>query len=181
MIGLVSATVREASMVYRAWHLLWLAWLVWLVPTVQATQTADYRLFVDRSAFQLYVVTRSGERWRIVERFTIAVGRASLGERQKTREGDEMTPLGRYQLSLYDSPTYGWTYLLDYPTPQQRAAGYTGGLILIHAVDDRQVGQRATAGCVGVAASDFPPSASPETQGLQVPPSREGPRANRPW
>lgn len=143
-------------MVYRAWHLVWLACLVWLVHTAQATQTTDYRLFVDRSTFQLYVVTRSGERWRILDRFTVAVGKSSAGEQQKNREGDEITPLGRYQLSLYDSPTYGSTYLLDYPTPEQRAAGHRGGLILIHPIDPRQVGRRVTAGCIGVASSDFP-------------------------
>lgn len=62
--------------------------------------------------------------------FPVSLGRAGTGKRA---EGDRRTPLGAYGLGApRSSAGYGTFIPIDYPTPEQRRAGFTGGHVGIH-------------------------------------------------
>ncbi len=95
--------------------------------------------------------TRNAERT-----FTVRIGSQGTG---KSREGDEKTPLGTYRLgSPRASATYGIFVPIEYPTPDQRKAGFTGGAVGVHGPGRsvRWLGPfvntfDTTDGCVGIA------------------------------
>ena len=67
---------------------------------------------------------------RVEGRFRTALGRGGLSKRT---EGDGKTPLGRYSLApAVSSPRFHLFLPVGYPTPDQRAQGYSGGAIGIH-------------------------------------------------
>ncbi len=72
---------------------------------------------------------------RAVGRFKVALGRGGLDKR---REGDGRTPLGAYSLgSPGPSARFGTFVPIAYPTPEQRARGFTGRNVGIHGPDRR--------------------------------------------
>jgi murein L,D-transpeptidase YafK len=63
-------------------------------------------------------------------RMLVALGRGGMGKR---RTGDGRTPIGTYAFGEpRASARYGTFIPIDYPTAEQRAAGYSGGEIGIH-------------------------------------------------
>lgn len=51
----------------------------------------------------------------------------------KQREGDHRTPLGRYRLERpRRSDKFRWFVAVGYPSPEQRARGFTGSAVGIH-------------------------------------------------
>jgi murein L,D-transpeptidase YafK len=80
----------------------------------------------------------------------------------KTKEGDGRIPLGSYPLGApRPSKRYGTFIPIGYPTPAQRAKGYTGGSLGVHGPDRRVkwLGRLVntfdtTDGCVGLAKDD---------------------------
>ena len=80
----------------------------------------------------------------------------------KQRQGDRRTPLGRYRLNApRRSDKFGWFVGVGYPTPEQRARGYTGSAVGIHGpprklarlgvrVPDFILAMNWTDGCVAV-------------------------------
>lgn len=91
-----------------------------------------------------------------VETFSVRIGKNGTG---KTREGDGKTPLGLYGLGEpRPSAAFGTFVPVDYPTADQRSAGYTGGAIGVHGPHRgvRWAGSLVnlfdlTDGCVGIA------------------------------
>jgi murein L,D-transpeptidase YafK len=81
------------------------------------------------------VITRKRELWlcqegAAVARFQVAMGRGGFDKRRK---GDGRTPLGTYSLGApRPSVRYGVFIPIDYPTPDQAAAGFTGSEVGIH-------------------------------------------------
>ena len=88
--------------------------------------------------------------------FAVRIGKQGTG---KSREGDGKTPLGRYELGEpRASVAYGRFVPIEYPTPDQRKLGFTGGAVGVHGPDRRVrwLGSfvntfDTTDGCVGVA------------------------------
>lgn len=67
---------------------------------------------------------------RVQHAYLLRSGRNGVG---KMREGDRKTPLGRYGLGApRPSETYHLFIPVDYPTPAQRAQGFTGFAIGLH-------------------------------------------------
>ncbi len=81
------------------------------------------------------VQTRTHTLWlcsgrRAVVRMKVALGRGGL---DKGRQGDGRTPLGSYSLGApRRSPRFGTFIPIGYPTPEQRARGFTGRDVGIH-------------------------------------------------
>jgi len=70
------------------------------------------------------------EAGKTVESFPVALGRGGVG---KTRTGDRKTPLGVYGVGApRASAKFGTFVPVEYPTAQQRAAGFTGSDVGIH-------------------------------------------------
>lgn len=70
------------------------------------------------------------EQDRVIKKFKIALGSNGVG---KTHEGDNKTPLGLYELTTPRlSKRFGIFIPIQYPTPEQVAAGYTGKDVGIH-------------------------------------------------
>lgn len=105
------------------------------------------------------VLLLCGQDGREEGRFRVSLGQGGLGKR---RQGDGKTPLGRYPLGAPRPSASGFdTFVpVGYPTPAQRAAGYTGSAIGVHGPPDTwpdAVGQawvasgNWTLGCIAVA------------------------------
>lgn len=70
------------------------------------------------------------ENGQLVKQFYVAIGQRGIG---KTKVGDKKTPLGDYFLeNPHLSQQFGLFIPIDYPTPRQKAMGYTGYAIGIH-------------------------------------------------
>jgi murein L,D-transpeptidase YafK len=88
--------------------------------------------------------------------FAVRIGKHGTG---KSREGDGKTPLGPYGLGEpRASGAYGLFVPIEYPTPEQRKLGFTGGAVGVHGPDRRVRWLGAlvnafdtTDGCVGIA------------------------------
>jgi murein L,D-transpeptidase YafK len=88
--------------------------------------------------------------------FRVRLGKHGTG---KTREGDGKTPLGRYGLGApRHSVAFGLFAPIEYPTPAQRAQGFTGTAVGVHGPHRsvRSLGAWTNAldttdGCVGLA------------------------------
>jgi len=91
-----------------------------------------------------------------VRRYDVRLASGGVG---KTRAGDKKTPLGWYSLGApHRSRRYGLFVPIDYPTPEQRKQGFSGGSIGIHGPDRRVrwLGRAnnwfdTTDGCIGLA------------------------------
>jgi murein L,D-transpeptidase YafK len=91
--------------------------------------------------------------------FPIAHGSGGTG---KVKAGDKKTPLGSYALGApRTSPQFGTFIPVSYPTPQQRAKGFTGGDIGIHGpkrgfrfLGSLNVKVDWTLGCIAVASDE---------------------------
>lgn len=112
----------------------------------------------------LVVETRAHTLWlrserRAGARMKVALGRGGL---DKAREGDGRTPIGTYSLGApRPSPRFGTFIPIGYPTVEQRARGFTGTEVGIHAPERRAtwLGSLSTstdwtAGCVATATDD---------------------------
>ncbi len=96
---------------------------------------------------------------RAVARFKVALGRGGL---DKTREGDDRTPIGTYSLGApRPSSRFGTFIPIGYPTAEQRARGLTGKDVGIHGPERRAAWLRSlstwidwTAGCVATGTDD---------------------------
>ncbi len=83
-------------------------------------------VLVDTSSHTLSLCSEG----RPLARFRVALGRGGLA---KTREGDGRTPLGTYALGPpRPSARFGTFIPIGYPTPAQRARGFTGRDVGIH-------------------------------------------------
>jgi murein L,D-transpeptidase YafK len=83
-------------------------------------------VLVDTDA-RVLALCRDG---RVERRFRVALGRGGI---EKSRAGDEKTPLGRYPLRApRKSRRYHLFLAVGYPTPAQKARGYSGGDIGVH-------------------------------------------------
>ncbi len=83
-------------------------------------------IIVD-TALHLLWICQDG---RNIEKFRVALGRGGV---DKTRRGDDKTPIGSYYLgSPRPSPRFGTFIPIGYPTPKQRAEGYSGGDVGVH-------------------------------------------------
>ncbi len=83
-------------------------------------------IIVD-TALHLLWICQDG---RDIERFRVSLGRGGV---DKTRRGDGKTPLGEYYLgNPRPSPRFGTFIPIGYPTPRQRAEGYSGGDVGVH-------------------------------------------------
>jgi murein L,D-transpeptidase YafK len=72
-------------------------------------------------------ICENGQR---INKYKISIGRRGVG---KTSTGDNKTPIGLYQLETPRKSTrFGVFIPIQYPTIQQRAAGYTGQDVGIH-------------------------------------------------
>lgn len=87
---------------------------------------AGHAVVVNTSARTLSLCSEG----RAAERFPVALGRGGVDKR---REGDGRTPLGSYALGPpRPSARYGTFVPIAYPTPEQRALGFTGRHVGIH-------------------------------------------------
>jgi hypothetical protein len=103
------------------------AW-VWarVEPTSRSCPSTGTLVLVDTDA-RVLCLCRNG---RVEGRFRAALGR---GGREKQREGDGKTPLGRYSLAQgRPSTRYHLFIPVGYPTPAQQARGYSGAAIGVH-------------------------------------------------
>jgi murein L,D-transpeptidase YafK len=67
---------------------------------------------------------------KVVKEFPISLGRGGIGKKQRD---DKKTPLGLYGLQMpHKSQRFGTFIPIQYPTPQQRAEGFTGSDVGIH-------------------------------------------------
>jgi murein L,D-transpeptidase YafK len=98
-------------------------------PTVgsdRLCEAADARIVVDLKKHVLALCDRSA----MVDSFPVRLGRGGVG---KTREGDRKTPVGTYSLGApRPSNRFGTFIPIDYPTEQQKKAGYTGSAVGVH-------------------------------------------------
>lgn len=91
--------------------------------------------------------------------FGVRLGKHGVGKR---KEGDGKVPAGRYPLGApRHSDKYGLFIPIQYPTPAQRKAGYSGGSVGVHGPHRRVkwLGRLTnlfdtTDGCVGIATDD---------------------------
>ncbi len=88
--------------------------------------------------------------------FAVRIGKHGTG---KSREGDGKTPLGRYALGEPRASVHYRLFVpIEYPTPEQRKLGFTGGAVGVHGPDRRVRWLGAlvntfdtTDGCIGLA------------------------------
>jgi murein L,D-transpeptidase YafK len=134
--------------------LLWLVLVAVGRAAVAAGQCsgADVRIVVETSKHRLALC----EQGREAAAFDVRLGRGGVGKRS---EGDGKTPLGRYALGdPRPSERFGVFIPIEYPTPEQRRQGYTGGDVGVHGPHRwvRWLGSLVNTfdssdGCVGVA------------------------------
>ncbi len=113
---------------------------------------ADSRIIVDTSKHRLALCEQGSE----TAAFDVRLGRGGLGKRA---EGDGKTPLGTYSLGTpRPSKRYGVFIPVGYPTPDQRAQGFTGSDVGVHGPPRwvRWLGSLVNTfdssdGCIGVA------------------------------
>ncbi len=91
-----------------------------------------------------------------VKEYNVALGKGGYG---KTKMDDNKTPIGTYELlKPRESEQEFHTFIgIDYPTPEQRAKGYSGAAIGIHGPHEKFIWARGantwfnwTRGCVAV-------------------------------
>lgn len=96
----------------------------------------------------------------VVSTFKVAIGYSGVG---KKRAGDNKTPLGLYNLAYpRKSSKFDMFIPILYPTPKQRAAGYTGRDVGIHGPSQTSRMSNwlnslpfATRGCIAVGKNNY--------------------------
>jgi murein L,D-transpeptidase YafK len=120
-----------------------------------ACPAAGSRIVVEAARHRL----RLCERGREIAVFDVRLGHGGVG---KKAQGDGKTPLGTYGLGRpRPSKEYGVFIPVEYPTPEQRRRGYTGGAVGVHGPprEARWLGSfvntfDSSDGCIGVATDD---------------------------
>jgi murein L,D-transpeptidase YafK len=110
-------------------------------------------VLVDTVSHQLYLC----EKQQTQAFYDVSLGRGGIG---KTRKDDNKTPIGIYKLSAARESSDFHTFIpVQYPTPEQKKLGYTGGDIGIHGPPRFMSGYSSfltsyvdwTRGCIAVA------------------------------
>ncbi len=127
---------------------------------VQLRSDQRYAILVDTLRSRLFIYENKLPAPRLITDFYISQGKAGAN---KTREGDNKTPLGVYtitdllpQKKLTDF--YGKLALpLDYPNEWDKRQGKTGHGIWLHGVPSNQISRppKSSEGCVVLANSDI--------------------------
>ncbi len=120
----------------------------------------DHVLLVDIAGPRLFVLTRRGDDFVVVNDFYASVGLMGGG---KAREGDMRTPLGAYRItselprSRIRSYHGSFAWVLDYPNRDDRMAGRTGSHIWIHGVPPGTIARPpfSTEGCIALSNEDL--------------------------
>lgn len=118
----------------------------------ESEQREDFMIAVDKVRKELFVLSRKGKDFRIVERFNVLLGKNG-GDKEKS--GDMKTPEGAYKIISIKGddellPMYGsMAFVLNYPNETDKKQGKTGDGIWIHGIGD---GKRepATKGCIAL-------------------------------
>jgi hypothetical protein len=121
VLGSILAVLAAYSAILGA-GVLW----AWAAPKRPVCPGVGSVVVVD-TATRVLCLCRDGQE---TGRFRVALGRGGLGKRL---ELDGKTPLGRYPLgTAIPSSRFHLFLPVGYPTPEQRARGYSGGAIGIH-------------------------------------------------
>jgi len=119
-----------------------------------------FTLLTDLSVSRIYVFKNAPSGPVLVEQFYTTLG---LEGAPKKREGDRKTPIGVYRIlkEINNPRSDGFlghkAYTLDYPNPEDRQAGRTGGGIWIHGVPDEVHVRppKASDGCLAISNEDM--------------------------
>lgn len=88
--------------------------LVGACPTADAAQSNRVsRVLIKKKEHTMQLLSGSGAREEIVATYKIAIGPGGLGP--KKREGDMVTPVGRYHVTMHQPSQYKIFLRLDYP------------------------------------------------------------------
>lgn len=129
-------------------------------PVLKLSPEQRHVLVVDTERSRLYVFRNDGGLPRYVTDYYVTVGKRGV---EKTREGDQRTPLGVYTV-IDDLPTaslgdfYGSAaFPIDYPNEWDRRLGKNGSGIWLHGVPSATYSRppRASNGCVVLANEDI--------------------------
>lgn len=127
-------------------------------PVLQLAPSQSHVLLVDTGRSRLYVYANDLGRPRYVTDFYISLG---LNGVEKSREGDQKTPLGVYRITSRRARLpdfYGpGAYPIDYPNDWDRANGRKGHGIWLHGTPSATYSRppRATDGCVVLTNDDL--------------------------
>ncbi len=127
-------------------------------PLVQLARRQPYALLVDTSRSRLFVYANDGGRPRYVTDFYISLGKYGI---EKTREGDQKTPIGVYTIVADKEKVpdiYGpRAFPLSYPNDWDRLHGRKGHGIWLHGTPPETYSRApwATDGCVALANDDL--------------------------
>lgn len=127
---------------------------------LQLPASADSAVVFDLQANRMHLFSTDGERTSQVGEFFVAVGKNGI---EKSREGDEKTPVGIYFVSSYISgkrlpAIYGaGAFPINYPNAWDRRLGRTGSGIWIHGTDkdDASLLPQSSRGCLTLHNTDF--------------------------
>jgi murein L,D-transpeptidase YafK len=127
-------------------------------PVLQLAQTQAHVLVIDTSRSRLFVYANDLGRPRYVTDFYISLGKNGV---EKTREGDQKTPLGVYRIisareKLPDFYGPG-AYPLDYPNDWDKIQGRRGHGIWLHGTPSETYARPpwATDGCIVLTNDDL--------------------------
>ena len=161
----LSTCSRWCSGSNLAWNMSLRLALFWVIVSTSACarsvqaggscSSSDMRMVVDTKAHTL-VLCEAGKE---TATFSVRLGHGGVG---KTQAGDGKTPLGVYPLGQPRvSQRFGTFIPIGYPTPGQRARGYTGSDVGVHGPHRwvRWLGSLVNSfdssdGCVGLASDD---------------------------
>lgn len=127
-------------------------------PVLQLAEPQKHVLLVDTSRSRLFVYANDLGRPRYVTDFYISLGKNGV---EKTREGDQKTPLGVYTITAARDRLpdfYGaGAFPIDYPNDWDRMHGRKGHGIWLHGTPSETYARPplATDGCVVLANDDY--------------------------
>ncbi|MBI3813282.1 MAG: L,D-transpeptidase family protein [Nitrospinae bacterium] len=111
-----------------------------------------FTIAIDKVRKELFVLSRSGKDFRIVERFNVLLAKNG-GDKEKS--GDMKTPEGAYKIISVKGddellPMYGpMAFVLNYPNDMDKKQGKTGTGIWIHGIGDENR-EPVTKGCIAL-------------------------------
>lgn len=88
-------------------------------PAAAADAPVVSRVVIKKDAHELSLVTGRGERERVLATYKVAIGPGGGGP--KLREGDLVTPVGRYRVVARHRSQFEFFLRLDYPNAEDRA------------------------------------------------------------
>lgn len=125
-------------------------------------QLGRYSLLVDLSVSRIYIFKANAQSGlpELVDQFYTTLG---LSGADKQKEGDRRTPIGVYRLvkEIQNPRADGFlgklAITLDYPNPEDKRQGRTGGGIWIHGVPDEVHVRppKASDGCLAISNDDM--------------------------